>query len=118
MLGERSLRNFLMFFIRVHLSISRKSGHLAKTVDENEEKEIGPKIPEIPVATALSEAGIKFERGLNNNLMNIEFKDGVLTITALAVTELTEPLFRKLIGFEQWFHDRSQQITSYAVFMD
>ncbi|CAB4263458.1 unnamed protein product [Prunus armeniaca] len=87
-------------------------------LDEKEEKEIEPEIQEIPAATALSEAGVKFERGSDNNLMNIKFKDGVLTIPELAVAELTEPLFRNLIAFEQCYHGRSQQITSYAVFMD
>ncbi|KAL6292138.1 hypothetical protein ACE6H2_000280 [Prunus campanulata] len=76
--------------------------------------------PEIPPATALSEAGIRFERGSANNasIMNIDFKDGVLTIPALAVGELTEPLLRNLIAFEQCYHGRSHQITSYAVLMD
>ncbi|ONI26490.1 LOW QUALITY PROTEIN: hypothetical protein PRUPE_1G028300 [Prunus persica] len=84
---------------------------------EKEEKEMGP---EIPAATALSEAGVKFVRGSDNNLMNIEFKNGVfLTIPELAVAGLTEPLWRNLIAFEHAVGVNSHhQITSYAVFMD
>ncbi|KAL6292140.1 hypothetical protein ACE6H2_000282 [Prunus campanulata] len=81
---------------------------------EKEEEEI---ISEIPTATALSEAGVRFEKTSEKN-PNIEFKNGVFKIPELAVGELTEPLLRNLIAFEQCYHGRSHQITSYAVIMD
>ncbi|XP_016647181.1 PREDICTED: UPF0481 protein At3g47200-like [Prunus mume] len=71
------------------------------------------------LATALSEAGVKFKKDDSaDNLLNIKFDNGVLTSPELAVTELTEPLFRNLIAFEQCYDGHSHQITSYAVFMD
>ncbi|PQQ17725.1 hypothetical protein Pyn_37320 [Prunus yedoensis var. nudiflora] len=74
---------------------------------------------DIPPATALSEAGVKFKKGDSaDNLLNIKFENGVLTIPELAIGELTQPLFRNLIAFEQCYHGRSHQITSYAFFMD
>ncbi|XP_021822043.1 UPF0481 protein At3g47200-like [Prunus avium] len=84
--------------------------------NEESEEEFGL---DIPPATALSEAGVKFKKGDSaDNLLNIKFENGVLTIPELAIGELTQPLFRNLIAFEQCYHGRSQQITSYAFFMD
>ena len=50
--------------------------------------------------------------------MNIDCKDGVLTIPQLAIAEMTEPLFRNLIAFEQCYHGRMHQVASYAFLMD
>lgn len=73
-------------------------------------------------ATALSRSGIKFKRGSVENdrdsIMNIQFQDGVFTSPQLITGELTEPLFRNLIAFEQCYHNRPLHITSYAVLMD
>ncbi|CAB4294061.1 unnamed protein product [Prunus armeniaca] len=111
------IRTSIVFAFQPFEPSSRNDQNCLWWFAEKEEK-IEPEIQEIPAATALSEAGVKFERGSDNNLMNIKFEDGVLTIPELAVAELTEPLFRNLIAFEQCYHGRSQQITSYAVFMD
>ncbi|KAL6183447.1 hypothetical protein ACLB2K_044858 [Fragaria x ananassa] len=72
----------------------------------------------LPHATALLEAGIEFRRSSVDGLMNIDFKDGVLTIPQLAIAEMTEPLFRNLIAFEQCYHGRMHQVASYAFLMD
>ncbi|KAL6181273.1 hypothetical protein ACLB2K_047928 [Fragaria x ananassa] len=72
----------------------------------------------LPHATALLEAGIEFRRSSVDGLMNIDFKDGVLTIPQLAIAEITEPLFRNLIAFEQCYHGRMDQVASYALLMD
>ncbi|CAB4292204.1 unnamed protein product [Prunus armeniaca] len=109
------IRTSIVFAFKPFEPSSRNNKKCLWWFAEKEEKEIGP---EIPAATALSEAGVKFERGSDNNLMNIEFKNGVLTIPELAVAELTEPLLRNLIAFEQCCRGHSHQITSYAVFMD
>ncbi|KAK9926351.1 hypothetical protein M0R45_023588 [Rubus argutus] len=50
--------------------------------------------------------------------MNINFKNGELTIPRLAIAEMTEPLFRNLIAFEQCYHACEDKITSYACLMD
>ncbi|XP_021822073.1 UPF0481 protein At3g47200-like [Prunus avium] len=109
------IRTSVVFAFKPFEPSSRNNKKCLWWFAEKEEKEIGPKIP---AATALSEAGVKFRRGSDNNLMNIEFKSGVLKIPELAVAELTEPLLRNLIAFEQCCRGQSHQITSYAVFMD
>ncbi|KAM1111793.1 hypothetical protein ACFX2B_044126 [Malus domestica] len=68
----------------------------------------------LPNVTTLSEAGIKFQK---SSEMDIKFKKGVLTIPPLEIHELTGPLFRNLIAFEQCY-DFDLMITSYAVLMD
>ncbi|KAM5581960.1 UPF0481 protein [Rosa sericea] len=72
----------------------------------------------IPSAAALSEAGVKFERGLSGCILNIKFKNGVFTIPPLAIDERTGPLFRNLMAYEQCYHSCVHKITSYAVLMD
>ncbi|KAL6185070.1 hypothetical protein ACLB2K_041205 [Fragaria x ananassa] len=62
-------------------------------------------------------SGIEFRRGSVDGLMNIDFKDGVLTIPQLPIAEMTEPLFRNLIAFEQCHHGRENKVTSYALLL-
>ncbi|XP_004301825.1 PREDICTED: UPF0481 protein At3g47200-like [Fragaria vesca subsp. vesca] len=70
-------------------------------------------------ANNLSEAGIEFRtRGAAESIMSIDFRDGTFMIPQLAIGELTEPLFRNLIAFEQCYHGRSHKITSYALLMN
>ncbi|CAB4263209.1 unnamed protein product [Prunus armeniaca] len=84
---------------------------------------------EFPPATALSEAGVKFQSNTKaGSIMNIEFEKGVFCyfgykrgtfeIPHLSIGELTDPLFRNLIAFEQCYHHHSHEITSYAFLMD
>ncbi|KAM1130031.1 hypothetical protein ACFX19_045436 [Malus domestica] len=70
-----------------------------------------------PNATTMSEAGIKFKKGSE---MNIVFENGVLTIPPLAIDERTEPIFRNLIAFEQCQYSelRHCPMTLYAFLMD
>ncbi|KAK9926349.1 hypothetical protein M0R45_023586 [Rubus argutus] len=72
----------------------------------------------LPHATLLSDAGVEFKRSNDGSIMNINFKNGKLTIPHLAIAEMTEPLFRNLIAFEQCYHDCEHKITSYALLMD
>ncbi|KAM2375706.1 hypothetical protein ACFXTH_044432 [Malus domestica] len=79
------------------------------------------KIPLIASATALSEAGIRFKKKSSDeckSIMDIEFEHGFIMIPPLEIGELTEPIFRNLIAFEQCCYGRSHKITSYAVLMD
>ncbi|KAM1014939.1 UPF0481 protein At3g47200-like isoform X1 [Malus sylvestris] len=68
----------------------------------------------LPNVTTLSEAGIKFQK---SSEMDIKFEKGLLTIPPLEIHELTGPLFRNLIAFEQCY-DYDLMMTSYAVLMD
>nr|XP_011467698.1 PREDICTED: UPF0481 protein At3g47200-like [Fragaria vesca subsp. vesca] len=78
----------------------------------------------IPSAGTLSEAGVKFrkpkvlEAGSPGCILNITFKDGVFTIPPLVIDEMTDPLFRNLMAYEQCYHSCTHKITSYAVLMD
>lgn len=94
-----------------------------------ENKSVEVSSTNFPHATLLSDAGVVFkngcskkkEKGSNDDhgsIMNITFENGVLTIPQLAISEMTEPLFRNLIAFEQCYHDCRPKITSYALLMD
>ncbi|XP_038682387.1 UPF0481 protein At3g47200-like [Tripterygium wilfordii] len=68
-------------------------------------------------ATALREAGIRFEKKKTNNLFDFKFRNGVFKIPPLHVHVSTDSLFRNMIAFEQCCHDRSY-IASYCILMD
>ncbi|PRQ36370.1 hypothetical protein RchiOBHm_Chr4g0390741 [Rosa chinensis] len=79
---------------------------------------------QIRTATALSKADIKFKRVEKDSIMDIQFneggwfKNGTLEIPHLDVGMSSKTLFRNLIAFEQCYHGYSNEITSYAIFMD
>jgi hypothetical protein len=69
----------------------------------------------IPSVTELVQAGVKFKAGdRNNSLLDVTFKDGVMTIPFKYVLEDTESLNRNLIAFEQCDPSKDFEITSYA----
>ncbi|KAF3435212.1 hypothetical protein FNV43_RR22299 [Rhamnella rubrinervis] len=72
----------------------------------------------IPCVTHLLEAGVKFKKGSADNMMNINFVNGVIEIPPLIIEETTEPMFRNMIAYEQCFHRCFDKVTSYAVLMD
>ncbi|KAM5580983.1 UPF0481 protein [Rosa sericea] len=74
----------------------------------------------IPSATALSEAGVKFEMVKGGpGCLNITFENGVFTIPHLTIDERTGPLFRNLMAFEQCYQSYfNKLITSYVLLMD
>ncbi|KAM5552960.1 UPF0481 protein [Rosa sericea] len=79
---------------------------------------------QIRTATALSKANIKFKSIEKDSIMDIQFKEGgwfrngILEIPQLNVGMSSETLFRNLIAIEQCYHGYSNEITSYAIFMD
>ncbi|PRQ36320.1 hypothetical protein RchiOBHm_Chr4g0390141 [Rosa chinensis] len=79
---------------------------------------------QIRTATALSKADIKFEKVERESIMDIRFnkggwfRNGILEIPQLNVGMSSETLFRNLIAIEQCYHGYSNEITSYAIFMD
>ncbi|KAI4387269.1 hypothetical protein MLD38_005112 [Melastoma candidum] len=68
--------------------------------------------------TELREAGIKFKKRKTDRFWDIKFEDGVLWIPRLLIHDGTRSLFLNLIAFEQSHFDCSNDITSYAIFMD
>ncbi|PQQ09235.1 UPF0481 protein [Prunus yedoensis var. nudiflora] len=95
---------------------------------ESNNKKLGADMDsEFPPAIALGQAGVKFRSVSSRSIMNIEFEKGVFRyfgykrgtfkIPHLSIGELTDPLFRNLIAFEQCYHHHSHEITSYAFLM-
>ncbi|KAJ9702535.1 hypothetical protein PVL29_004328 [Vitis rotundifolia] len=77
----------------------------------------------IPTATHLREAGVRFcklesKDKDNDELLDLDYKNGVLKIPHLKLQEKCESLFRNLIAYEEC-HDRTQTyITDYMYLMD
>ncbi|KAB1217342.1 hypothetical protein CJ030_MR4G020979 [Morella rubra] len=72
----------------------------------------------IPSVTELLQAGVRFQTGDANNLLDVTFKDGVMVIPPMTIREKTESLFRNLIAFEQFDPSTSDEFTSFAVLLD
>ncbi|KAJ4958814.1 hypothetical protein NE237_025925 [Protea cynaroides] len=85
----------------------------SSTMPENSEVPTG-----IRSATELHEAGVKFEKGPTTSLLDITFSNGVLKIPTLEIEDSTESLFRNLIAYEQCLDINSNEITTYADFID
>ncbi|XP_062174584.1 UPF0481 protein At3g47200-like [Alnus glutinosa] len=70
---------------------------------------------QIPSVTELVQAGVKFKaEDTNSSLLDVTFKDGVMTIPFKYVQDDTESLNRNLIAFEQCDPSKDFEITSYA----
>ncbi|XP_061991977.1 UPF0481 protein At3g47200-like [Rosa rugosa] len=88
------------------------------------EATIDPDSHQIRTATTLSKADIKFESVEKESIMDIHFetggciRNGILKIPLLNVGMSSETLFRNLIAIEQCYHGYSNEVTSYAIFMD
>ncbi|GKV44506.1 hypothetical protein SLEP1_g51682 [Rubroshorea leprosula] len=72
----------------------------------------------IPSVTRLKEVGVKFQKAESRNILNVKFNKGVLEITPLLITPLTETIFRNLIIFEQFSLLCMPRVTSYAILLD
>ncbi|XP_061993934.1 UPF0481 protein At3g47200-like [Rosa rugosa] len=95
--------------------------HKATENSEKEEAVLDPDLYQIRTATALSNVGIKFKSVKKESIMDIRFnplRKGILEIPPLNVGMSSETLFRNLIAIEQCYHGYSNEITSYAIFMD
>ncbi|XP_078165497.1 UPF0481 protein At3g47200-like [Carex rostrata] len=75
---------------------------------------------EIPCATDLQDAGIKFKPKSNpRNIFDISFVQGVLEIPRITIGDECKPLFINLIAFEQCnFLKLNAHFSSYACFLD
>ncbi|KAF8389068.1 hypothetical protein HHK36_025753 [Tetracentron sinense] len=72
-----------------------------------------------PSVTELDEAGVKFKvSSSDKRLLDVEFKNGVLEIPRLEITDFTESFFRNIIALEQCNQFPNPFITSYSVLMD
>ncbi|KAL2346772.1 hypothetical protein Fmac_000772 [Flemingia macrophylla] len=76
---------------------------------------------QLPSATELSEAGVRFKvnNSKNISLVDLKFKKPVLTIPKLVVDDTTEMLLRNMVAWEQCHYRVNQfRITSYVQIMD
>ncbi|GKV16893.1 hypothetical protein SLEP1_g27463 [Rubroshorea leprosula] len=85
---------------------------------------------QIPSASILNKAGIKFkrgstkenkkafERGKSRCILDIKFDYGVVELPFLSIHDATETIFRNLIAFEQCCCGLPTIFTSYAKFMN
>ncbi|KAH9783160.1 DUF862 domain-containing protein [Citrus sinensis] len=72
----------------------------------------------IPTATQLHQAGVKFQLGSSTNLFDITFNvEGILEIPLLRISESTEILFRNLQAFER-LHCGTRYINDYVIIMN
>ncbi|KAK4857188.1 hypothetical protein QYF36_025474 [Acer negundo] len=70
-------------------------------------------------ATEIKEAGIKFLKVESGSLFDIKFDYGVMRIPTLSIGDFTESVFRNLIAYEQFSHDRNpKHVIDYIKFMD
>ncbi|GKV38052.1 hypothetical protein SLEP1_g46002 [Rubroshorea leprosula] len=69
-------------------------------------------------ATELKEAGIRFKKGEGNTLFDIMFRNGVLEIPMIEITDDTERLYRNVIVSEQFEKENPKYFTEFARFMD
>ncbi|KAL2346771.1 hypothetical protein Fmac_000771 [Flemingia macrophylla] len=77
-------------------------------------------LTQLPSATELSEAGVKFEANNNENicLLDLKFKTPVLKIPQLTLEDRTEMLFRNMVALEQCHYHKESYITQYVIIMD
>ncbi|KAH7857042.1 hypothetical protein Vadar_008397 [Vaccinium darrowii] len=71
-----------------------------------------------PPVTELLRAGVRFEKGAGDDIVNIEFSNGVFKIPPIRIQGNSESLFRNLIAYEQCDRHSTDKFTSYAVFLD
>ncbi|PKI75690.1 hypothetical protein CRG98_003950 [Punica granatum] len=91
--------------------------HLSSKKDSPVKKEL--QIPSrIPTATELHQAGVRFAKRSSTHLLDIEFKDGVLSIPHMFMGDYTETIYRNLLAFEQCHYLDDSWFTAYFSFMD
>ncbi|XP_031371654.1 UPF0481 protein At3g47200-like isoform X2 [Punica granatum] len=91
--------------------------HLSSKKDSPVNKEL--QIPSrIPTATELHQAGVRFAKHSSTHLLDIEFKDGVLSIPHMFMGDYTETIYRNLLAFEQCHYLDDSPFTAYFCFMD
>ncbi|KAG5527552.1 hypothetical protein RHGRI_028456 [Rhododendron griersonianum] len=91
---------------------TRKYNTSLKNKPENTNWELFPPV------TDLLRAGVRFEKGTPNDILNIEFSNGVFKIPPIRIQGNSESLFRNLIAYEQCDRYGTDKFTSYAVFLD
>ena len=72
-----------------------------------------------PSITELYEAGVTIKKAKEaKNMMDINFKNGILTIPPLVIDDFFEPIMRNLIAFEHFPLGNKSKCIQYIAFMD
>ncbi|XP_031389212.1 UPF0481 protein At3g47200-like [Punica granatum] len=72
----------------------------------------------IPCVTKLLQAGVRFESGESSEMMDVQFKNGVMRIPPIMILDNAESLIRNLIAYEQCDATCRDKITSYAILLN
>ena len=70
----------------------------------------------IPGVKELEQSGVQFKLRSSKNLLDIKFKNGILEIPFLTVTDMTERFYRNLLAFEH-MHGYSGYFNAYVMIM-
>lgn len=73
---------------------------------------------QIPSASRLPEAGVKFSKSRSKPILYVRFQAGVLELPELLIDDNTEALFRNLIALEQCRYKIPSVVTAFAKLMD
>ncbi|XP_037463342.1 putative UPF0481 protein At3g02645 [Triticum dicoccoides] len=104
------LHKFLIIFLLLYRA------SLTYNEDTKEPKDY--KYEAMPSALEIHQAGIKFRKSERNNLLDINFKGGVLTLPEIDMTDETECACLNLMAFERLHFDVTDLVTAYVLFMD
>ncbi|KAB1217341.1 hypothetical protein CJ030_MR4G020980 [Morella rubra] len=116
--SHRHLLDFLRNYLLSFRDIERVPDQKREPIPSVTERVPYEKWDPIPSVTELLQAGVRFQTGDANNLLDVTFKDGVMVIPPVTIRENTESLFRNLIAFEQFDPSTSYEFTSFAVLLD
>ncbi|XP_006663500.1 UPF0481 protein At3g47200-like [Oryza brachyantha] len=72
----------------------------------------------MPTAIKIHEAGIKIRSSKTDNLLDIHFEHGVLSMPSLVVDDDTERTFFNLMAFERLHVSSGNVLTNYVIFLD
>lgn len=65
-------------------------------------------------ATGLRDAGIRFKKGKGNSLFDIKFRNGVVEIPMMSISDTTESLYRNVIVSEQFENGKPRYLTDFT----
>ncbi|KAK9110685.1 hypothetical protein Sjap_018745 [Stephania japonica] len=92
--------------------------------DRGEQKEVhhipppADKLVMIHCATELQEAGVKFDKRIGYDLLDVDFHKGRLRIPHLLVDDSTIPVFLNFMAYEQCVEKARSYFTHYVLFFD
>ncbi|KAJ4718662.1 hypothetical protein OWV82_010313 [Melia azedarach] len=91
---------------------------ISKDTDDTDENQMSNAWEPVPCVKDLSQAGIKFQKGSESNILSLEFSNGVFKIPPMIIYKHTGCLFFNLIALEQSRYDYEDKIGSYVLFLN